>query len=86
MSCAGELVPIGSVADGVGLNSICAGVASGFAGIACCVGGLRLLLVCWSRLHGFYDGWHGQRRADHGRARDRSERVIKGSFHSGAFR
>lgn len=28
----------------------------------------------------------GSHRADHGRARDRSEQVIKGSFHSGAFR
>ena len=86
MSCAGELVPIGSVADGAGLNSICIGAAFGFAGIAGYVGGLRLLLGSWSRLHGFCDGWHGQRRADHGRARDRAEQVVKGSFHSGAFR
>lgn len=86
MSCAGALGPIGGVADGTGLNSICAGVASGFAGIAGCVGGLRLLLGCWSRLHGFCGGCHGQRRAEHGRARDRAEQVVMWSFHSGAFR
>ena len=86
MSCAGELILIGSVADGVGLNLICVGAASGFAGIAGCVGGLRMLLSCCPRLHGFCGGCHGQRHADHGRARDRSEHVIKGSFHSGAFR
>lgn len=86
MSCAGELVPIFSVADGVGLNSICVGAASGFAGIAGSDGGLRLLLGCCPRLDGFRDGRHGHRRADHGRARDRAEQVVKGSIHSGAFR
>lgn len=86
MSCAGELVPIFSVADGVGLNSICVGAAFGFAGIAGSDGGLRLLLGCCPRLHGFCVGCHGQRRADHGRVSDRSEQVVKGSFHSGAFR
>lgn len=44
MSCAGELVPICRVADGIGLNSICVGAAFGFAGIAGSDGGLRLLL------------------------------------------
>ena len=34
----------------------------------------------------FRDGCHRQRRADHGRARDRAEQVVKGSFHSGASR
>lgn len=86
MSCAGELVPIGSLADEVGLISICIGAAFGFAGIAGYVGGLRLLLGCCPRLHGFYGGCHGQRRADHGRACDCVEQVVKGSFHSGAFR
>lgn len=86
MSCAGELIPICSAADGAGLNSICVGAAFGFAGIAGCVGGLRLLPGCCPRLHGFCVGCHGQRRADHGRARDRAEQVLKGSFHSGAFR
>lgn len=86
MSCAGELVPIGSVADGGGLNSICVGAAFGFAGIAGSDGGLRLLLGCCPRLHGFCGSCRGQRRADHGRARDRAEQVIKESFHSGAFR
>ena len=86
MSCAGELVPIGSVADGTGLNLICIGAAFDFAGIAGYVGGLRLLLGCCPRLHGFCGSCHGQRRAVHGRASDRSEQVVKGSFHSGAFR
>lgn len=38
------------------------------------------------RLDGFCNGCHGHRRADHGRARDRAEQVVKGSFHSGASR
>lgn len=86
MSCAGELVPISSVADGTGLNSICVGAAFGFAGIVGYVGGLRLLLGCCLRLYGFCGCCHGQRRADHGRARERAKQVVKGSFHSGAFR
>lgn len=48
--------------------------------------GLCLLLGCCPRLHGFCDGCHGHRRADHGRACDRAEQVVKGSFHSGASR
>lgn len=36
--------------------------------------------------HGLCDGRHGHRRAGHGRARDRAEQVLKGSFHSGASR
>lgn len=86
MSCAGELVPIGGVADGAGLNSICIGAEFGFAGIAGCVGGLLLLPGCCPRLHGFCGGCHGRRHANHGRACDRAEQVVKGSFHSGAFR
>ena len=38
------------------------------------------VLVPFSALR---NGWRRQRRADHGRARDRAERVVKGSFHSG---
>ena len=52
----------------------------------CVVYGLCLLLGGLLRLHGFRDGCHGYRRADHGRASDRAEQVVKGSFHSGASR
>ena len=48
--------------------------------------GLCLLLGCCLRLNRLRNGCHGQRRADHGRARDRAEQVVKGSFHSGASR
>lgn len=65
---------------------ICVGAVFSLARVAARGVGLRLLLGCWSRLHGFCDGWHRQRRADHGRARDRAEKVVKGSFHSGASR
>lgn len=54
--------------------------------VAARVGVLRLLLGCRSRLDGFRDGCHRHRRADHGRARDRADQVVKGSFHSGASR
>ena len=84
--------------DGAGAGGCCSAV---LYGICCriCVSavfslarvavrgvGLRLLLGCWLRLDGFRDGCHGHRRADHGRARDRAEQEIKGSFHSGASR
>lgn len=84
--------------DGAGAGGCCGAV---LYGICCrvCVGavfslacvatrgvGLRLLLGCRSRLNGFRNGCHGHRRADHRRARDRAEQVVKGSFHSGASR
>lgn len=65
---------------------ICVGAVFGLACVAARGVGLRLLLGCCLRLHGFCDGWHRQRRADHGRARDRADQVVKGSFHSGASR
>lgn len=65
---------------------ICVGAVFGLACVAARGVGLRLLLGCCPRLHGFCDGCHGQRRADHGHARDRAEQVVKGSFHSGASR
>lgn len=65
---------------------ICVGAVFGFGCVAVRGVGLRLLLGGLLRLHGFCDGWHRQRRADHGRARDRAEQVVKGSFHSGASR
>lgn len=65
---------------------ICVGAVFSTACVAARVGGLRLLLGCRLRLDGFRNGRHGHRRADHGRARDRAEQVVKGSFHSGASR
>lgn len=65
---------------------ICVGAVFGLACVAARGVGLRLLHCGCLRLDGFRDGCHGHRRADHGRARDRAEQVVKGSFHSGASR
>lgn len=65
---------------------ICVGAAFSLACVAVRGVGLCLLLGCCPRLDGFRDGRHGHRRADHGRARDRADQVVKGSFHSGASR
>ena len=65
---------------------ICVGAVFGLACAAARGVGLRLLPDGLLRLDGFRDGCHGQRRADHGRARDRADQVVKGSFHSGASR
>lgn len=65
---------------------ICVGAVFGLACVAARGVGLRLLLCGCLRLDGFRDGCHGHRRADHGRARDRADQVVKGSFHSGASR
>lgn len=65
---------------------ICAGAVFSLAYVAVRGVGLRLLLGCCWRLDGFRNGRHGHRRADHGRARDRADQVVKGSFHSGASR
>lgn len=65
---------------------ICVGAVFSLACVAVRGVGLCLLLGCCLRLDGFRDGCHGHRRADHGRARDRAEQVVKGSFHSGASR
>lgn len=85
--------------DGAGVAECCGAVLYGICcricvaavfGPACVAArggvGLRLLLGGFLRLDGFRDGRHGHRRADHGRARDRAEQVVKGSFHSGASR
>lgn len=64
----------------------CVGAVFSLACVAVRVGGSRLLLCGCLRLDGIRYGCHGHRRADHGRARDRAEQVIKGSFHSGASR
>lgn len=85
VGCAGAGVCCGAV-----LNGICCRISVGavfsFGRVAVRGIGLRLLLGCCPRLHGFCNGWHRQRRADHGRARDCAEQVVKGSFHSGASR
>lgn len=65
---------------------ICVGAVFSFARVAARGVGLRLLLGCCPRLDGFRNSCHGHRRADHRRARDRAEQVVKGSFHSGASR
>lgn len=65
---------------------ICVGAVFGLACVAARGVSLRLLLGGCLRLDGFRDGCHEHRRADHGRARDRAEQVVKGSFHSGASR
>lgn len=85
VDCAGAGGCCGAVLYGICCR-ICAGTVFSLACVAVRCVGLRLLLGCWPRLDGFRDGCHGHRRADHGRARDRAEQAVKGSFHSGASR
>lgn len=85
VGCAGVGGCCGAVLYGTRCR-ICVGAVFSLACVAVRGVGLRLLLGCCLRLHGFRDGCHGQRRADHGRASDRAEQVVKGSFHSGASR
>lgn len=85
VDCAGAGGCCGAVLYGTCCR-ICVGAVFGLACVAARGAGLRLLLGCCPRLHGFCDGWRRQCRADHGRARDRAEQVLKGSFHSGASR
>mgnify|MGYP006982438288 CR=1 FL=1 len=65
---------------------VCAGAVFGLACVAARGVGLRLLHGGFLGLDGIRYGCHGHRRADHRRARDRAEQVVKGSFHSGASR
>ena len=65
---------------------ICVGAVFGPAYVAARGVGLRLLLGGFLRLNRLRNGCHRHRCADHGRARDRAEQVVKGSFHSGASR
>lgn len=65
---------------------ICVGALFSLACVATHGAGLRLLPGGLLGLDGIRYGRHGHRRADHGRARDREEQVVKGSFHSGASR
>lgn len=85
VGCAGAGGCCGAVLCGICCR-ICVGAVFGLACVAARGVGLRLLLGCRPRLHNFCDCRHGHRRADHGRARDRAEQVVKGSFHSGASR
>lgn len=85
VGCAGTGGCCGAVLYGICCR-ICVGAVFSLACVAVRGVGLCLLLGCCLRLDGFRDGRHGHRRADHGRARDRTEQVVKGSFHSGASR
>lgn len=85
IDCAGAGGCCGAVLYGICCR-ICIGAVFSLACVAARSVGLRLLFGCWSRLYGFRDGCHGHRRADRGRARDRADQVVKGSFHSGASR
>lgn len=85
VGCAGAGGCSGAVLYGICCHT-CVSAVFSLACVAARGVGLRLLLGCLLRLHGFRDGCHGHRRADHGRARDRADQVVKGSFHSGASR
>lgn len=85
VDCAGAGACCGAVLCGICCR-ICVGAVFGLACAAARGVGLRLLRGCCLRLDGFRNGCHGHRRADHGRACDRAEKVVKGSFHSGASR
>lgn len=85
VGCAGADGCCGAVLYGICCR-ICSGAVFSLACAAARGVGLRLLLCGCLRLGGFRNGCHGHRRADHGRARDRAEQVVKGSFHSGASR
>lgn len=83
--CAGAGGCCGAVLFGICCRA-CVGAVFSLACVAARCVGLRLLLGGFLRLNRLRNGCHGQRRADHGRARDRAEQVVKGSFHSGASR
>ena len=85
VGCAGAGGCCGAVLYGICCR-ICVGAVFGLACVAVRGVGLRLLLGGLLGLNRLRDGCHGHRRADHGRARDRADQVVKGSFHSGASR
>ena len=85
VGCAGVGGCYGAVLYGICCR-ICVGAVFSLACVAARGIGLRLLLGGLLRLNRLRYGCHGHRRADHGRARDRAEQVVKGSFHSGASR
>lgn len=83
VDCAGAGGCCGAVLYGICCR-ICDGAVFGLARVAVRGVGLRLLPGGLLRLHGFRNGRHGHRRADHGG--HCAEQVVKGSFHSGASR
>ena len=85
VGCAGAGGCCGAVLFGICCRA-CVGAVFSLACVAVRGVGLRLLLGGFLRLNRLRNGCHGQRRADDGRARDRAEQVVKGSFHSGASR
>ena len=85
VGCAGAGGCCGAVPCGICCR-ICVGAVFGLVCVAALGVGFRLLLGGFLRLNRLRNGCHGQRRADHGHARDRAEQVVKGSFHSGASR
>lgn len=85
VDCAGAGGCCGAVLCGICCR-ICAGAVFGLACAAVRGVGLCLLLGRCLRLDGLRNGWRRQRRADHGRARDRAKQVVQGSFHSGGSR
>ena len=85
VGCAGTGGCCGAVLYGICCR-ICVGVVFSLACVAVRGVGLRRLLGGLLGLNRLRDGCHGHRRADHGRARDRADQVVKGSFHSGASR
>lgn len=85
VDCAGAGGCCGAAPYGICCR-ICAGAVFGLACVAARGVGLSPLLGGFLRLNRLRNGCHGHRRADHGRARDRAEQVVKGSFHSGASR
>ena len=85
VDCAGAGGCCGAVFYGICCR-ICVGAVFGLACVAVRGVGLRLLLGACLRLGGIRYGGHRHCCADHGRARDRAEQVVKGSFHSGASR
>ena len=85
VGCAGAGGCCGAVLCGICCR-ICVGAVFGLACVAVRGVESRLLLGAFLRLNRLRNGCHGQRRADHGRARDCAEQVVKGSFHSGASR
>lgn len=85
VDCAGAGGCCGVVLYGICCRACVGAVFSLACAAARCVG-LRLLLGGLLRLNRLRNGCHGHRRADHGRACDRAEQVVKGPLHSGASR
>ena len=85
VDCTGAGGCCGAVPYGICCR-ICVAAVFGLACVAARGVGLSPLLGGLLRLNRLRNGCHRHHRADHGRARDRAEQVVKGSFHSGASR